>query len=101
MKQIIALFVFALALTACEPAEETEARPPTREELSTQSDNLAMAMLSWEMQTPAEREGICARATVSGQLGTQQAWAAKQGGAAGEYGPAASWLLDTCETEGY
>lgn len=99
MKQIIALFVFVLALTACGPADAPE--QPTREELAVQSDHLAGAILSWEVQSDTERAGICAKAAAQGQLGIQQAWQAKSGGTVDEWAPATEWLLKQCEKAGY
>lgn len=99
MKRLITLAAIAvLALAGCGSTDAPE--QPTREELAQQSDRLAMAMLSWEVQAPAERKAVCATAKARGQDATQRAWAEQQGGTVDEWGPATSWLLRQCERAG-
>lgn len=99
MKRLITLAAIAvLALTACDPDAPAQ---PSREDLARQADHQAMAMLSWEVQSAADREDVCAKVRVRGQDGTQRAWAEQQGGDVSDWGPATTWLIDACEKAGY
>ena len=84
----------ALLLTGCGATPDASTAP---ENGTVAADNLATAMLAWELQTDTERGRICAAALTHGTDETARGFSEKNGDSPDEWRAAARWLTDTCE----